>query len=332
MDPITHGLVGAAATQSLADKKKIRPVAITGFISAMVADLDYFIHNPADPLLTIEIHRQFTHSLVFIPVGALAASLLLWWMMKKYMPFRELYLFSLISYGTAGLMDTFTSYGTVLLWPFLDTRYAWNMISVVDPVFTLVLLLIVGLTFYHRHRPYVWIAWLWISIYLTFGLVQRERATASANELANSRGHQIENMIVKPTIGNLLLWRSIYEYDDRFFADGIRLRLFSDSKIYTGESAERIFPSEVYDDYMATIMYYDLMRFSRLSEGYLIRHPDEPNVIGDARYSMLPTSMTPLWGIKLDMGNPDEHADFLYFRDSSPQIRNTYMKMLLAGD
>jgi inner membrane protein len=332
MDPITHGLVGTVAAQSLANKKKIRPAAITGFISAILADLDYFIHNPSDPLLNIEIHRHFTHSLVFIPVGALIAAGLLWWVMRKYFSFRKLYLFSLVSYGTAGIMDSFTSYGTMLLWPFTDTRFAWNMISVIDPVFTIILAIIIGFAIFNRHRPYVWVAWIWMIIYLTFGFVQRERATTAALQLANERSHQVERIVVKPTIGNLLLWRSIYESEDTFFSDGIRLRLVDQPKYYHGESADRLYPEENYDDYMASIHYYDIMRFDRLSEGYLIHHPEKPNVIGDARYSMLPDSMTPLWGIKIDFDQPEEHVTFHYFRDSSPDIQKQFRRMLMAQE
>lgn len=332
MDPFTHGLVGAAAAQSIADKKKIRPAACVGFVSAMLPDLDYFIHIPSDPLLNIEIHRQFTHSLVFIPLGALVASVLFWWIMRKYMSFRELYICSLVSYGAAGVMDSFTSYGTMLLWPFLNTRYAWNLISVIDPVFTTGLLIIVGLSIYYRHQPYAWIAWGWVFLYLLLGLVQWERAFVSAGELANERGHQVERIVVKPTIGNLILWRSTYEYNENFYADGIRPGLFSGVKIYEGESAPRAYPEESYDDYMATIMYYDIMRFLRLSDEFLIRHPEKPNVLGDARYSILPTSITPLWGIKTDTDNPDAHVEFLYFRDSDPEVRETFLNMLLGRD
>jgi inner membrane protein len=330
MDPITHGLVGSAAAQSLADKNNMRPAAFTGFISAMLADLDYFIHLPSDPLFNIEIHRHFTHSLIFIPVGALIASGLLWWIMRRYFSFGKLYLFSLISYGTAGILDTFTSYGTMLLWPFTDTRFAWNMISVVDPIFTIFIAFILFGALYFRHKPYIWISWIWITIYLTFGFIQRERATAAALDITQARGHLVEKMDVKPTIGNLFLWRNTYEHADSFYTDGIRLRLFDQPKIYPGESAERVFPEEEYDDYMASKQYHDIMRFERLSEGFLIQHPQKSDVLGDARYSMLPVSMTPLWGIRVDMDQSDEHVTFHYFRDSSPEIREEFIRMLMA--
>jgi inner membrane protein len=332
MDPITHGLVGSAAAQSLAEKKNMRPAAFTGFISAMLADLDYFIHLPSDPLFNSEIHRHFTHSLIFIPAGALVAAGLLWWVMRRHFTFRKLYLFSLVSYGTAGILDAFTSYGTMLLWPFLDTRFAWNMISVVDPLFSIIFAFLVFGAVFYRHKPYTWFAWAWLILYLTFGFIQRERATAAAIEVAQERGHQVQKMDVKPTIGNLLLWRNTYESDDIFYTDGIRLRFFDSPKIYPGESAQRVYPEETYDDYMATIQYYDIMRFDRLSEGYLIRHPEKPDVLGDARYSMLPVSMVPLWGIRVDMSRPDEHVTFHYFRDASPEVREQFWRMFLARD
>ena len=74
MDPVTHGLIGAAASQSFANKRGFRAAAFTGFVSALLADLDVFLMSSTDPLLNLELHRQITHSLVFIPMGALVAS------------------------------------------------------------------------------------------------------------------------------------------------------------------------------------------------------------------------------------------------------------------
>ena len=41
-----------------------------------------------------------------------------------------------------------------------------------------------------------------------------------------------------------------------------------------------------------------------------IRHRARPQMIGDARYSMLPTSLEPLWGIVFEPGGADAHARF----------------------
>ena len=332
MDPVTHGLVGAAASQSISDKNKMRAAALTGAAAAMLADLDIFIDLPSNPLLNIEIHRQFTHSFIFIPVGALVATLLLWWVMKKYLTLKEIYLYSLAGYATAGILDAFTSYGTQLLWPFLETRFAWNIISVVDPIVTGGLILLITLALWKRNKAFVWGSWAWLIFFLLFGWVQKERGKTAAMEFAELQGHQAEQLVVKPTIGNQILWRTNYIYEEIIYTNAVRAGLFSGIKIYEGESAPLIIPHKDFSDYKNTTLYNDLLRFSRLSEGYLVRHPENPKIIGDGRYSMLPTSMIPLWGVEADTSNTDRHVPFLYFRDTSEAVRQEFLDMLLPND
>ncbi|WP_069130417.1 metal-dependent hydrolase [Rhodohalobacter halophilus] len=330
MDPLTHGLVGAAAAQSGAEKDKLRPAAFTGALSSMMADLDYYIQIPSDPLFNIEIHRQFSHSLIFIPVGALFASVLLWWFFKKYLTFKELYIYSILGYATAGLLDAFTSYGTQLLWPFLDTRFAWNLISVIDPVVTIGLILFVGFALLKKQKKCVWFAGGWLTFFLLFGWVQHQRATSAAENLAENRGHTIEEMVVKPTIANQRVWRANYISNGTIYTDAIRTGLISGIDVYEGESAPRIIIEEEFSEFTGTVMYEDLLRFKYLSENFLIRHPEYPEVIGDARYAMLPTKLSPLWGVKTDTTQTDLHLPFLYFRDAGEEVRESFMDMLLG--
>jgi len=330
MDPISQGLVGATAAQAGAKKDQLRPAAFTGAISAMMADLDYYIQIPSDPLFNIEIHRQFSHSFIFIPIGALIASVLLWWFLKKYLSFKELYFYSLLGYATAGLLDTFTSYGTQLLWPFLDTRFAWNLISVIDPIVTLGLILFVGIALQKKKKKYAWFAVGWLTFFLLFGWIQHQRATISAKNLGQSRGHMIRDLVVKPTIANQRVWRVNYISSDTIYTDAIRTGLISGIDIYEGESAPQINIEEDFSDFEGTVMYNDLLRFKRLSENFLVRHPQYPEVIGDARYSMLPTQIKPLWGVKTDTTKSDTHLPFLYFRDANKEVRSEFLDILLG--
>jgi membrane-bound metal-dependent hydrolase YbcI (DUF457 family) len=41
-----------------------------------------------------------------------------------------------LGYATHAILDVATSYGTFLLWPFIEIRYSWNIISIVDPLFS----------------------------------------------------------------------------------------------------------------------------------------------------------------------------------------------------
>lgn len=335
MDPLTHGIIGAAASHTALhrDKKELtRPAAFTGFVSAMLADLDIFIHMPGDPLFNIEVHRQFTHSLVFIPVGGLIAAGLLWWLMRRWFGFRELWILSTIAYATSGIMDAFTSYGTQLLWPFLDTRFAWNVISVVDPIFTAGLIILIGIGIWKREKIYTISAWGWLIAVLLFGWFQNERVQSVISFTAAERDHLPAELVVKPTIGNQLLWRANYIHDGRVWTYGVRAGLFSEPVVYIGDDSPLIIPEEDFADYEGTTLFNDLKRFSHLSEGFLVRHPDKPDVIGDGRYSMLPTSMIPLWGVETDTTNTGVHLPFLYFRDASEEVRTTFTDMLLGRD
>ncbi len=332
MDPVTHGLIGATATQSTAftDSNFHRPAAIVGLLSAMAADLDVFISDANDPLLNLEIHRQFSHSLIFIPVGAFIVAALLWWFMRSRLSFKQLYTFSLIGYATAGLTDTFTSYGTKLLWPFLDERFSWNIISVFDPLFSLGIILAAGFAFYYRSSKIAWLGCGWMLLYFLFGFIQHERAETVAQQLADKRNHQIERVVAKPTIANTLLWSTRYETNDTLYADGVQLTPFADPVIYEGQSAPLLQWEKQYQKYYSSVLYKDIQRFDQLSEGYLIRHPDNQNIIGDGRYAMLPTKMSPLWGIKIDTSQTDQHVSFHTFRNSTPQMRSTFLQMIFG--
>ena len=71
MDPLTQGALGAALPQATRGKSQVGVAGTLGFVAGMAADLDVLIRSEADPLLFLEYHRQFTHSLVFIPVKPL---------------------------------------------------------------------------------------------------------------------------------------------------------------------------------------------------------------------------------------------------------------------
>lgn len=332
MDPITHGVAGAMAAYTISDIKERNSAAVAGAGSAMLADIETFIYLPADPLFNLEIHRQFTHSLVFIPLGALIAAGLFWFLLRRHLPFKQLYLYSFAGYATHWFMDLITSYGMELFWPFVNTRYAWNLVSVVDPLFSAGLILFSGLALWHNRKWLIGAAWGWMILILAAGWIQNERAERTMNLLADERGHSVEHSVVKPTIGNQILWRAIYINRDSVYTDAVRAGLFSSPEIYSGESSPLVDVSDDFHAYRGTTLYSDLKRFERLAEGYLIRHPHLPEVIGDARYSMLPTSLVPLWGVATDTLQPDSHLPFLYFRDAGSEIREPFLNMLLGRE
>ena len=222
MDPITQGTVGAAFAQSTANKNNILRIGVIGFLAGLAPDLDVLIRSSNDPILFLEYHRQFSHSLFFIPFGSLIVALLIFPLVKKSMSLKTVYIASFLGYATHGLLDACTSYGTQLFWPFSNERVTWNNISIVDPLFTIPILILVGTAIKTRKKLFSFFAIGWATFYLSLGFVQYERALSTAIELANSRGHNAERLTLKPSFGNLILWKSIYQHEEKFYVDAIR--------------------------------------------------------------------------------------------------------------
>ena len=65
MDPLSQGTVGVAFAQSIANKNNIIKIGIIGFFAGLAPDLDVLIRSENDPILFLEYHRQFSHSLFF---------------------------------------------------------------------------------------------------------------------------------------------------------------------------------------------------------------------------------------------------------------------------
>ena len=307
MDPISQGTVGAVFAQSIANKNNIIKIGIIGFLAGLAPDLDVFIRSSTDPILSLEYHRQFTHSLFFIPFGALIVTLVIFPLVKKTLSLKIVYIASFFGYTTHGLLDACTSYGTLLFWPFSNERVTWNNISVVDPIFTIPILIFAATAIITRKMLLSFFAIGWMTFYLLLGFVQYERAFLVANDLAYSRGHSPELLTLKPSFGNLILWKSIYQYEENFYVDAIRTALSSTWCL--GESI-RIFD---YQYHLPNLdidsqQRKDIERFRWFSQDYL-GFDDKKSLVTDVRYSMIPNQIAPMWGLVIDVQqSKNEHA------------------------
>jgi inner membrane protein len=328
MDPLSHVLLGAASGQSTA-RSTGRVAALAGALGALLPDADVLIASDADPLLALEFHRQFTHSFAAAPVGALIVALVLWLAMRRRPVFGDLYLPALAGYASALLLDACTSYGTQLLWPFTDRRFAASIVAVIDPVVTVVLLIGVLIALRSAGANAARASIATVVAYLGFGWVQHERAESLVARSAAQRGHTIAQHEVKPTLGNLLLWRSVYLAGDAFVVDAARVGLLARPVLYPGGSLPRIQPIDLVPPLtLDSVQAADVVRFAKLSEGFLARHPAHPSVIGDVRYSMLPDSTEPLWGIAVHAERENEHVGLRTYREFTKADRQRFFAML----
>lgn len=299
MDPITQGALGAVAAQVAYGKRLPRSAALIGWAAGMAADLDVFIPSGGDPVSGIIFHRHFTHSLIFIPLGGLiCASAFIWW--RQFKGYRlDVLGAAVIAYATHGVLDAFTSYGTLLLWPFSDRRIAWDWIGIVDPLFTIPLIIGMIWTIVSRRPRAAQVGLLVASAYMCFGGWQHYRAGEAQAALAHARGHTIEHSRVMPAPGALLMWRSIYISNGQLYADGLRVPYWGETLMREGGSA----PLATFADLPAEIRARtDTQRiyevFAWFADGLVTRVEGETNVFGDQRFARDWSGVAaPMWGM-----------------------------------
>jgi inner membrane protein len=330
MDPVSQAVLGASVPQAISDKKHIVAASLFGALAGMAPDLDSLIRSDTDPLMYLEYHRQFTHSLIFIPFGALICAGVLYYLLARrwQVSFKLTYLFCLLGYATHGLLDACTSFGTQLLWPFSNERFAWNTISIIDPLFTLPLLALVIFAYRKRNPRFAQVALAWVVIYQGLGFYQHHRVTEAGEQLAEQRGHTPIRMEAKPSFANLLLWKVIYEVEDGYYTDAVRAA--PTLTIYPGAfiprlDVERDLPWLDKDSQQAN----DLERFYWFSRGYLSLDPNNPLRVIDMRYSLVPNEATGMWSIGFKQNaDKTDHVTIRPERDTSSPRRDKFAQMM----
>ena len=313
MDPFTQGIVGTTVAQSGAKKDTLIIASFIGLLAGLAADLDIFIRSSDDPLLFLEYHRHFTHSIFFIPFGALICSIVFYNLFTKRnnLSFKKTYFFSFLGYATHGILDSFTTYGTLLFWPLTDERIAWNTISVIDPAFTIPIFIFGTLSILKRNKKFSFYAIIWIIFYQMVAYTQKLRAEDLMYDYSQTFNHQVEFIEAKPSFGNIVVWKVIYSTSKDYHINAIRLSL--DHKIYPGESIEKLDVHKSFPWLNASSQQAkDIEKFKWFSNGYLGLDNKNKDIIYDVRFSTIPNQVEGLWGIKLDKTKNDlEHVEYV---------------------
>ena len=150
MDPLTQAVLGGALAQAVCHKRLGRAAVVCGAIGGAFPDIDvFFSSNQWEAWAT---HRGVTHSLFFPALAAVPLGLSLWGIARGWRRLRPgapppalagMIWATFLGMATHALLDFMTPYGTQLLAPFSDHRFAINAISIIDPIYTLPLLFIV---------------------------------------------------------------------------------------------------------------------------------------------------------------------------------------------
>ena len=213
MDSLTQIILGAAVGEAVLGKKIGNRAVLYGGIIGTIPDLDVLVGNFVDPLTAIEIHRGFSHSILFF----ILFSPLLGWAIKSMerrtnVAWKQATLMAFLCLFTHALLDAFTTWGTQLLWP-LDHRIAWQTIFVVDPLYTLPFLfcLIAAMRqprTSERRRKWNRMGLIISTSYLMLTVVLQQIAIGKFEKALQMSDIPYESIIVKPAPLTTILWNA----------------------------------------------------------------------------------------------------------------------------
>jgi inner membrane protein len=234
MDSLSQVALGAAVGVAvMGHRTVVWKAASWGAVAGTLPDLDVLIDH-GDPILNMVLHRAETHApfwltLFALPFGAAVAQL-----SGQSRLWRRWVLAMWAVLVTHPLLDGMTVYGTQLGLPFTDQPYGVGSIFIIDPLYTL--LLLVGTAWALCSRDGMRgggrgltanAAGLVLSTaYLAWGAWAQQHVTGVARAALVAQGIVADRLLVTPAPLNTLLWRVVAVQGDTYH-EGFRSLLDS---------------------------------------------------------------------------------------------------------
>ncbi len=286
MDSLTQIVLGAAVGEATLGKKVGNKAMLWGAIAGTIPDLDVLSKLFVDNVTANELHRGFSHSILF---SILAAPLFGWLISKLYKNkeanWKDWTKLMFLGLFTHPILDAFTTWGTQLFWPF-DYKVAINNIFVADPLYTIPFLIFVIIAmFYNRthskRRKFNNLGLYISSSYMLITLILQQNARANFSNNLDNQHIQYNEIQTRPTPLNTILWTANIETKDSFLI-GYYSFLDEDEIIDFAE-----FPKNHH--LLDTMKKEPLIpRLIKLSEGwYTIEKVDDSVYFNDLRFGTL---------------------------------------------
>ena len=219
MDSLTQAALGAAVGEAVLGRKLGYRASIIGAIGGTIPDLDILVSPFLSQLNRLSWHRGYSHSLL----ACLLLSVFLYLMSRRWKWMKgvnkfDIWLAWFLTLFTHVLLDSLTSYGTQLLLPFSDWRVSWDCINIVDPVYTVPILLGLIATHWWRRKGRIarWpndIGLILSSIYLVFTLSHKEIIENHFYKSLKEQKIPVDELLTVPVkVGNIV-WYGVAKSD-----------------------------------------------------------------------------------------------------------------------
>ena len=220
MDSVTQIALGAAVGSALLGRKVGARATMWGAISGTVPDMDVFIPM-GDAVADFTYHRSFSHSLFVL---ALLTPLFVWLILKIHPQTRDFRLRWGITiyavFATHVLLDSFTVYGTQIFWPLSEYPVSLGSVFIIDPAYTLPLIVGVLIALILRHNTLGYRAnmtgLILSSLYLAWGLGAQAHVQKLAGKSLAEQDLDYQRLLAQPTPFNSILWRVVAVNKDHY--------------------------------------------------------------------------------------------------------------------
>ncbi|HEX6239453.1 MAG TPA: metal-dependent hydrolase, partial [Polyangiales bacterium] len=207
MDPVTQiALGGAVAVATMGRRTSAWRAAAWGALAGALPDVDVFIDH-GNPVHDMVLHRAETHALFWLSLASLPFAWVVARLHRETAHWSRWWCALWLALVTHPLLDTLTVYGTQLALPFSDHPFGTGSVAIIDPLFTLPLLVGTGMALAGRRQRANTIGLVLGGAYLAWGLAAQQHVTRVAAAALGAQGIAAERVLVTPTVFNSLLWR-----------------------------------------------------------------------------------------------------------------------------
>ena len=217
MDSLTQLTFGAACGEAILGKKVGRKALVWGAILGTLPDLDVFIPlgSPVDDFV---YHRGFSHSLFLLTALSPVFAWLITKVHRNTKPlFNKWMLLTFVVLNGSVLLDLFTIYGTQIFWPLDTTPLAVPTLFIIDPLFTLPILIGVSAALFLKNHRLNFIGLSLSLAYLIWALGVSVFVNGKMEEKLNEQGVPYSQFISSPAPFTTLLWRTVGIHNDQYF-------------------------------------------------------------------------------------------------------------------